>query len=100
MRICLHKISGPTLPDPIINLIHIQILNIWGKDPVEQLEETLSIACMIRMLDTYNIQYFFARVQPPHVDAIQLLFSPKYNFLVLARYLSGVYVVETDGPMM
>jgi len=51
-------------------------------------------------VDTYNIQYFFARVQPPHVDAIQLLFSPKYNFLVLARYLSGVYVVETDGPMM
>jgi hypothetical protein len=29
-----------TLPNAVVNLVHIKVLNIRGEDPIEQLDET------------------------------------------------------------
>lgn len=63
------ELTVRTLSDPKVDLVHVQILNIWGKDTVEQLHQShLSSMVEESLESTHDVQNLLARVRPPDHD--------------------------------
>lgn len=56
----ISNIYRPTLTNPIINLVHIQVLDIRGKDPIKQLLIVLSMGGV-----KVDLEEYIRRSRPP-----------------------------------